>query len=54
MRGFNQNAYTQNTLGDSSLQWNGIILQMYHHKFFFCYGTNHQVVQKNQSVRMDC
>ncbi len=31
---------------DSSFQWNGLDLQMFHHEFFLCYGTNHQVIQK--------
>jgi len=32
-RGSNQNANAQNTSRDPSVQWNGIILQMFHHKF---------------------
>jgi hypothetical protein len=45
--GFCQNASAQNTSRDSSLQWNGLVLQMLHQEFCFCYGTNHQVTQKS-------
>jgi hypothetical protein len=30
-----------------TLQENGPVLQMFHQEFYFCYVTNHRVIQKS-------
>jgi hypothetical protein len=37
----NKHATTQESIANSSIQWDGTILQMFYHKFCCYYGTYH-------------
>jgi hypothetical protein len=43
---FNKHAGTNYPPGNSSVQWDGIILHVFYQKLCLNYVTNHQVVQK--------
>jgi hypothetical protein len=45
-QGSNQDANTQNPLGNSSVQWNGVVLHMFHQKNCLYHGINYQIIQE--------